>query len=259
MNGRQPYETLHLKHVLQQLSKIFGAHLQKCTIVILTNVENLAQVSFDFFQLLHYTASIENVHCIENPYCMFENLKKIPQGFKNLALEESLKTLLNASETVIGRIIGQTVTLGSVPDSIYRSSDSPYHALASYFRLRHNAIHGSEHSNTDETVSRVIGSPCCWSITYERRSRSFCCNRTIKHSLSCGPITCIMSWIWFCGLTCVQCSLSCGSYECACMPCCFCHLGTQRRDDGPTGDEINFLIRKQPTALTKEYGSNTYF
>eukprot|EP00731_Ephydatia_muelleri_P013351 Em0007g661a len=107
VNGRQPRATLHLQKALEQISAILYGDLKECTIVILTNVRKLSEASIDVTKLLHYTASqsLDDIYCIENPYCAVEQTNQLPDAFKDQELADSIWKTLRASDNTIKRIV----------------------------------------------------------------------------------------------------------------------------------------------------------
>ena len=107
VNGRQPRATLHLQKALEQISAVLYGDLKECTIVILTNVRKLSEASIDVTKLLHYTASqsLDDIYCIENPYCAVEQTNQLPDAFKDQELADSVRKTLKASDNTIKRIV----------------------------------------------------------------------------------------------------------------------------------------------------------
>lgn len=102
INGRQPRETLHL-HQMIQLYEILSRNLK--TIIILTNIERKTQVSIGLKRLLNCKAL--QYYCIENPYCIVQNMKETPESFKDQELEESVRRSFEISDGTIKQIIQQ--------------------------------------------------------------------------------------------------------------------------------------------------------
>ena len=116
INGRQPRATPHLQKAFMEISQIFNGELRKCTIVILTNVQNLTLASIDVKMLRHYTASesLDDIYTIENPYSLVERINKLPAMFKDEEVLETLKNNFKASENTIQKIIHRIKSLHRV-------------------------------------------------------------------------------------------------------------------------------------------------
>ncbi len=109
INGRQARASASLKYVLTEITSILPKCILDNVIVVFSNTGNFLDVYFDTGLLKQYFGiEIENIFCVENPYCRLEKAKaKVGQlGIDRLtkslqkAFEDTSKVLTEICETI---------------------------------------------------------------------------------------------------------------------------------------------------------------
>lgn len=91
INGRNARTTVVLKYVLSEITAILPREILNNIIVVFSNTADLLDLNFDANELeTYFGRKIENIFCIENPYCRFEKAK---QKQKQLPLDKIAKSL----------------------------------------------------------------------------------------------------------------------------------------------------------------------
>ena len=113
INGRQTRVSVSLKYVLLEITAILPRDILNNVIIVFSNTGDALDLSFDPNSLTEYFGKeVDNIICIENPYCQFEKAqsKVKPIGIKLVA--SSLQKSFEDTAKVLG---GMCTTIKDFP------------------------------------------------------------------------------------------------------------------------------------------------
>jgi GTP-binding protein EngB required for normal cell division len=101
-NGRSPRMSATLNYVLSEITAILPKTVIDNVIVVFTNTTGMLHLTFDISELTAFFGrNIEQFFCIDNPYCLFEKVKKDPKGLTIDKIAQGLKDEFEKSAKVI--------------------------------------------------------------------------------------------------------------------------------------------------------------